>query len=478
MNDLPADNLPTRRRRRLSETQSSDIVSADEVTPNDLSAISDLETVKDPRDAFVNWEKILKDVQDEFIEQSSLHGDPARVREEEFFYNMSYRVISNNYPEVQPIEIPELIGLLRSNLFGYGVLESYMQIDGLEELYFNRYDQGFFIANGQKYRIQERVFYSAEDMRSFLERVATENGLEINLQRPILDAALSDGSRINASIEPIAVDGADFIIRKHREIPFTLENMLSSGVLTKELAEDLRSWVLGGLNIIVSGGTAPGKTSLLNMIGKSFIPSSDRVLVLENSKELQIRTEDCKYFQTREDPTNPGHKDNEITLEVLVRATLRKRPRRIIVGEIRGAEAYYALEAWNTGHEGSLCTVHANSGIEALARLESLASRAGQVDAQGVRRLIGSSVDIIIQLQMDERGKRTVREVVQVLHPYKYRTDDPLLVSRVEELQQGPYWQELRDGTVALQLYQSAGRGQPAVKVNDLVPIIGRGPDS
>lgn len=471
------ENLPTRRRRRVPGSTSSDIVSTSEATPEDLSAISDFETVADPRDAFANWEKILQDVQNEFIEQSSLLGDPSRVREEEFFYNMAYRVISENYPEVQPIEMPDLINLLRSNLFGYGVLESYMKIEGLEELYFNRYDQGFFIANGQKYRIQERVFYSPEDMRSFLERVATENGLELNLQKPILDAALTDGSRINASIEPIAVDGADFIIRKHREIPFNLENMLSSGVLSKELAEDLRSWVAGGLNIIVSGGTASGKTSFLNMIGKSFIPPSDRVLVLENRKELQIQTEDCKYFQTREDPTNPGHKDNEITLEVLVRATLRKRPRRIIVGEIRGAEAYYALEAWNTGHEGSLCTIHANSGIEALARLESLASRAGQVDHSGVRRLIGSSVDIIIQLHMDEQGKRMVREVVQVLHPYKYRNDDPFISSRVEELREGPYWQEIRDDVVALQLYRSPGRGQPAVRVSEIVPIIGRGPD-
>jgi Flp pilus assembly CpaF family ATPase len=201
------------------------------------------------------------------------------------------------------------------------------------------------------------------------------------------------------------------------------------------------------------------------------------VLVLENRKELQLTTEDCKYFQTREDATNPGQKSYEITLEVLVRATLRKRPQRIIVGEIRGPEAYYALEAWTTGHEGSLCTIHSNSGIEALSRLESLAARSGQVDSSGVRSLIASAVDIVIQLQAEEGGGRQVREVIQVLHPYKYRHDDPDLQQRVEDLQEGPYWQDIRPEISSLHLYTSPSRNKPAKKVNDIVPIIGRGPE-
>lgn len=469
------DNKPIRRRRRSSVVQSgSDIVSAD--NQEDLATIDTHQQVKDPRDDFTRWPDILRDVQAQFIEQSRLQGESDLVREEEFFYNMAQRVISEKYPEVQPIEMPKLVQLLRSNLFGYGVLEGYMQIPDLEELYFNRFDEGFFIAAGKKHRIQERVFYSAQDMISFLDRVANENGLELNLQKPILDAALADGSRINASIEPIAVDGADFIIRKHRNIPFTLEDMIRGGVLTEELAGDLALWVREGMNIIVSGGTASGKTSLLNTIGKSFIPPTDRVIVLENRKELQLATEDCKYFQTREDATNPGQKSNEITLEVLVRATLRKRPQRIIVGEVRGPEAYYALEAWTTGHEGSLCTIHSNSAVEALSRLESLAARSGQVDSSGVRSLIASAVDIVVQLQAEEGGSRRVREVIQVLHPYKYRQDDEDLQKRIQALKEGPYWQDVRQEISALQLYTSSSRREPAYKTNEIIPIIGRGP--
>lgn len=463
------DKAPVRRRRKKKEGR-RDVISSDQARREQKAAIREFGDMDDPRKEFQRWPEILRDAQEKFIERSKMLGSSEEVKSEEAFYSMVNQIVTEKYPEIRQIELPRLTELLRSNLFGYGVLEEYMRIDNLEELYFNRFDQGFFIAGGRKYRISDTVFYSSEDMRAFLDRVATENGLELNLQKPILDAALADGSRINASIEPIAVDGADFIIRKHRDIPFTLESMIENGVLGPELADDLRIWVQSGLNVIVSGGTASGKTSFLNTIGKTFIPSSDRVLVLENRKELQLETEDCKYFQTREDPTVPGERD--ITLEVLVRATLRKRPQRIIIGEVRGPEAYYALEAWNTGHEGSLCTVHSNSAVEAIARLESLASRAGQIDSVGIRRLLAGAVDIVIQLQMDPAsGKRVVREVLQVLHPFKC---DPSV--DMQELAESDNWQEIRDEISSLYLYRSFAPGQPAERVEKIVPIVGRGP--
>lgn len=469
---MSPDSKPVRRRRQREQSGSRDVISSREARREKEEIIQSFKELDDPRKEFARWPDILRDAQDMFIEKSKLLGSPDEVKKNEVFYGMINQIVTEKYPEIRQIELPRLTELLRANLFGYGVLEDYMRIDNLEELYFNRYDQGFFIAGGVKYRIQDTVFYSPEDMRAFLDRVATENGLDLNLQKPILDAALTDGSRINASIEPIAVDGSDFIIRKHRSIPFTLESLIEGKVLSPELAEDLRGWVQKGLNIIVSGGTASGKTSFLNTIGKTFIPQSDRVLILENRKELQIETEDCKYFQTREDATNPGSGDRDITLEVLVRATLRKRPQRIIVGEVRGPEAYYALEAWNTGHEGSLCTVHANSAVEAVSRLESLASRAGQVDGTGIRRLLAGAVDIIIQLQMDpESGRRAVREVVQVLHPFKCRPDVDL-----KKLSESPNWQQIREEVSCVYLYRAPHPGAEAERADDYVPIVGRGP--
>jgi pilus assembly protein CpaF len=474
------DNLPVRRRKTAlsTEEEGGQIVTAQQASELRSEHIDEARSLGHPEQEFENWPRILQEVQSAFVQRSKGTGS-ASVRDPDVFYGLVNDIVTNRYPEIKPIDIPRVVELLRAHLFGYGALEDYMRIEGLEELYFNRYDQGFFIANGKKYRITDQIFSSPEGLRAFLDRVAAENGLELNLQKPILDAALADGSRLNASIEPIAIDGADFIIRKHRNIPFDLEDLIEGGVLSEVLARDLHSWVRGGLNIIVSGGTASGKTSFLNTIGKSFIPRTDRVLILENRKELQIATDDCKYFQTREDPTRPGSGDNDITLDVLVRSTLRKRPRRIIVGEVRGAEAYDALDAWNTGHEGSLCTIHANSAAEAIARLESLAGRSGQLDPIGIRRLIGGAVDIIVQLQLDEAtGRRTVLEVIQVLHEFKFNRSDSAVANRVEEMKGDGRWQQIRDEVAYQQLYSRRDGEAVASRINDILPIVGRGPQS
>lgn len=467
---MAEDSLPIRRRQAGE---------GEEIIRHgvDDQAIGSGTTFAHPDQEFPRWKEIEAAVKAEFVARSRDPGGASSIREEEAFYMLVNGIVAQNFPEVRPVDIPRLVELLRAYLFGYGALEDYMAIPGLEELYFNRYDEGFYIAGGQKSKITDQIFSGADDMIAFLNRVANENGLEINLQKPILDAALNDGSRLNASIEPIAVDGADFIIRKHRNIPFTLEDIVSSGMVTPELVDDLRGWVQGGCNLVVSGGTASGKTSLLNTIGKSFIPPSDRVLVLENRKELQIQTEDCKYFQTREDPTRPGSGDSDITLDVLIRATLRKRPKRIIVGEVRGSEAYDALEAWNTGHEGSLCTIHANSAPEAVTRLESLASRSGQLDPVGVRRLIASSVDVILQINLDDAsGRRAVVEVVQVIHPFKFAYSDKVAKQRWDALIKKGALRQMRDELYVLPLYEwVSGKLQ---KVESFFPIAGRGPRS
>lgn len=485
-----SDDLPVRRRRRASRyvpeqaadaqegpppSQGGDLITAEQAAEaREADALATGRRFVRPEERFSAWHTIVEEVQREFVERSKGRpGGIAETREEENYYNLVNDVV-NRHPDwnISPVELPELVKLLRAHQFGYGLLEDYMTIPDLEEVYFNRYDQGFYIANGTKHRINEPIFRSNDDMLAFLERVANENGLEINLKSPILDAAMRDGSRLNATIEPISVDGPDIIIRKHRDIPFTVETLIDQGYLTAELAEDIKRWVRGGMNLIVSGATGSGKTSFLNAIGKAYLPKTDRVLVLENRKELQIETLDCKYFQTREDPTKPG--DDDITLEVLVRAMLRKRPRRIIVGEVRGPEAYWALSAWNTGHEGSMCTIHASSAPAAINRLETLASSAGQLKGEELQSLIADAVDIVVQVELDPyTGQRRVREVIEVLHPHKYSQLDPEVLEQVKRLSDEQKIRALRGEIWILPLYQRDREGR-LLRLSDIVPIEGR----
>lgn len=419
-----------------------------------------------PQETFSAWPEILEAAQNAFMESTRHLGSAEAAKEAQNYSMMVNRLISN-HPEwaINQIQVGNLIKLLIAYKFGYGPIEDYMRIDKVEEIYFNAFDQGFYIADGKKFKIKEQLFKDREDLINFVSRIATENNLEINLQKPILDARLSDGSRINAVIEPLAVSGADFIIRKHRDIPFSLDDFIQAGVLTQQLASDLREWVRSDRNIIVSGGTASGKTTLLNVLGNYCIPSSDRILILENSKELQIQTEDTEYLQTRVDPTNPDAEGN-IYLSALVRAALRKRPDRIIVGEIRDSEAYEALKAWNSGHGGSMCTLHADSARAAISKLEQLVGEAGILDNDGVRLLISDAVDMILQIsRFRGTSRRQVTEVVQVFHPAKV-SSDPGVAERITNLRAAQQIQNYKDELYYLPIYK-LDKNSELMKVND-----------
>lgn len=444
------------------------------------SGIGRGKTFRQPWEEFRHWSAIKDEVLEEFVKRSVRPGwNPAMIRDNMQEYNQLVNDVAITYhPEwgIQPIQLERLIELLRIHQFGYGPLEDYMNIDGLEELYFNRFDKGFYIVRGTKYTIKDPVFPNPDALRQFVQTVARENGLAINTEKPNLDATLRDGSRLNATLEPLAVDGPDFVIRKHRDIPFTVEQYIKNGMMTIELAQDLENWIGKGLNIVVSGGTGSGKTSLLNCLGNTFVPSSDRVLVLENRKELQITTEDTKYFQTREDATRENRSD-DITMKDLIRQCLRKRPDRIIVGEVRGSEAYHALVAWNSGHDGSFCTVHADNAASALDKLEQLAMETGKLSETSVRKLISRSVDIVIQVERlkDAQGARRITEVAQVFHMRKYNRRNSEVANRVAELlkdeENGLVM--LADNLWTLPLYELNEENQ-LYKVNKLIPIQGK----
>jgi Flp pilus assembly CpaF family ATPase len=431
-----------------------------------------------PAQEFAHWQEILDAVFAEFVERSSAFDSSAEAEKEPGRYFEMVNAVTTKNPQwqVQPIDLKRLVELLRVYQFGYGPLEEFMHIEGLEELYFNRFDQGFYIERGRKHRIREAVFENRQTLVDFVDHVARENGLSINAEKPNLDATLKDGSRLNATLEPLAVDGPDFVIRKFAELPFTIEDYIATGMLTKELAEDLRKWVLTGLNLVVSGGTSSGKTTLLNTIGNSFIPKSDRILVLENRKELQIYTEDTKYFQTREDATRENQ-DSDVGMKDIIRWCLRKRPDRIIVGEVRGGEAYYALVAWNSGHDGSFCTIHADNAASAIDKLEQLAMEGGKLSEAAVTKQIARSVDIVIQVErIKGRGERHITEVAQVFHPRKYNRRLTDVAARVaalseENAENGMY--RFSHDLWLLPLYELDANNQ-LVKLNELIPIQGK----
>lgn len=425
-----------------------------------------------PWEEFPHWQAILGTVQTAFVERSKVNSQEAdRLREPKAYIEFVAEIV-DAHPEwdVQPLDRARLTELLRAYQFGYGPLEDYMRMDGLEEIYFNSPNEGFYIVHGVKHRITDQIFRDETHMVHFLRQVAHENSLEINRSKPNLDATLRDGSRLNATLEPIAYGGPDFVIRKHREIPFTIEDLIESGTLTLELADDLRRWIRSGMNIVISGGTASGKTTLMNTIGNYCIPRDDRILVLENRKELQIQTEDTKYFQTREDATREAG-DKDITMKDLIRFCLRKRPDRIIVGEVRGVEAYYALRAWNSGHDGSMCTMHANSAPTAIKQLETYCASAGEMSVAAIRSMIADSVDIIVQISR-KSGKRRVREVIQVLHEFKHEHLNPEVVERRNQLIQAGQIRALNDEIQVLPLYVQ--RGNELVKLNELLPVEGK----
>lgn len=475
------DGEPRRRRRRrgtdVSPTGSSALVVPGTDDQEGKKIQTGLSFAK-PAEQFPDWNEILAAVRQRFVEittDANAEKNAAdKLKDQEPYMELVRRVLSEN-PQwrVGPADLGRLIRLLRAYQFGYGALEDYMELDGLEEIYFNSPDEGFYIVHGQKRKFKDQIFRDRAEMVEFVQRVANANNLQVNASQPNLDAQLDDGSRLNTTLDPIAYGSPDIVIRKHRDIPFTIEQLIDNGMITRELADDINIWMNSRFNVVVSGSTGSGKTSLLNTLGNSFLPKDDRVLILETNKELQFATEDTKYFQTLQDATRESG-ELDITIRDLVRYALRKRPDRIVVGEIRGQEAYHALRAWSTGHDGSLCTLHADSAPGALQQLEMMARSAGELDNESLRQLISQSVDIVIQVDRKRGGaKRAVREVIQVLHPYKFDYFDDAITAQVEQLRETKQLRKLSPEVWILPIYREVG-GRLR-KVNSIIPLAGRG---
>jgi pilus assembly protein CpaF len=294
--------------------------------------------------------------------------------------------------------------------FGLGPLESILKDPTITDILVNRYDI-IYIERGGRLEESEVRFRDNTHLRQIIDRIVAQIGRRIDETSPMVDARLADGSRVNAIIPPLALEGPAMSIRRFGSRPLRLDDLLRHGAFAPEMIEFLSAAVEAKCNILISGGTGSGKTTLLNCLSR-FIPHDERVVTIEDAAELQLQRRHVVRLETR--PPNIEGK-GEITQRDLVRNALRMRPDRIIIGEVRGAEALDMLQAMNTGHEGSMTTIHANSVRDALSRLEVTVAMAGfDIPMHALRQQISSGIHLIVQAQRLVGGRRKVTAIAEL----------------------------------------------------------------
>ena len=300
---------------------------------------------------------------------------------------------------------------ITDDVLGYGPLEAFLADDDVTEIMVNGTDAIYVERAGRLHRTDAR-FHADAHLRRVIERVVSKIGRRIDESSPMVDARLSDGSRVNAIIPPLAVDGPSLTIRKFAKDRWGVDDLIRFGSITEQMAELLSVCVQGKLNILVTGGTGTGKTTMLNVLS-SFIPSDERIVTIEDAVELQLRQDHVVRLESR--PANIEGK-GKVDIRDLVRNSLRMRPDRIIVGEVRGGEALDMLQAMNTGHDGSLGTVHANTPRDAISRIETMVLMAGMdLPARAIREQVASALDLIVHISRLRDGSRRVTHVTEVV---------------------------------------------------------------
>jgi pilus assembly protein CpaF len=295
-------------------------------------------------------------------------------------------------------------------IFGLGPLEMLLQDPSISDILVNRFDQVYVERAGKLEKVG-LTFKDDQHLRQIIDRIVSRVGRRVDESSPMVDARLHDGSRVNAIIPPLALDGPCLSIRRFGRDPLTESNLVDNRTLTPQMAELLSAMVRGRLNIVVSGGTGAGKTTLLNVLS-GHIPETERIVTVEDAAELQLKQEHVVRLETR-----PANIEGEgaVRQRQLVINSLRMRPDRIIVGEVRGEEAFDMLQAMNTGHDGSLTTVHANTPRDAIARVENMVSMANlNLPQRAIRQQIASAINAIVQVSRLSDGSRRVVSITEV----------------------------------------------------------------
>lgn len=345
---------------------------------------------------------IIKD--DRFIQQDLSDEDAKDIISKEVFQRSKENGVS-------VLEKIDMVNTVYNSIRKLDVLQTLVDDKDVTEIMINGYDNIFVEKGGQVINIKT-VFEDRRKLENLIQKIVSDVNRVVNESSPIVDARLKDGSRVNVVLPPIALNGPIVTIRKFPEDPMTVEKLIRYGSLNEEVALVLENMVTAKYNVFISGGTGSGKTTFLNALS-NFIPRDERVITIEDSAELQIKNVDnIVRLETRNANTEGK---GEVTIRDLIKSSLRMRPDRIVVGEVRGAEALDMLQAMNTGHDGSLSTGHANSTKDMLSRLETMVLTGANFPIDAIRQQISSALDIIIHLGRLRDKSRRVLEITEVL---------------------------------------------------------------
>ena len=323
--------------------------------------------------------------------------------------------ISSAAMDAEPVLVPRfertrIISEIIDEVLGLGPIEPLLKDDTVTEVMVNRYNQVYVERNGLLV-LTDVHFRDDIHVMHIIEKIVSPLGRRIDESSPMVDARLPDGSRVNAIIPPLALTGPALTIRKFSRDPFKINDLVDMDTLTQEMADLLKACVEGKLNIVISGGTGSGKTTTLNVLS-SFIPADERIVTIEDAAELQLRQEHIVTLEAR--PANIEGR-GAVTIRDLVRNSLRMRPDRIVVGEVRSGEALDMLQAMNTGHEGSMTTGHANSPRDMVSRMETMVLMAGMdLPVRAIREQISSAIDLVIQQSRLRDGSRKITHLTEV----------------------------------------------------------------
>lgn len=337
---------------------------------------------------------------------TSIDEEQARLR---------VREAAQDYMQINSVPLSldsrnRIIKKIEDEVIGLGPLEDLMRDPTITDILVNRFDSVYVERKG-KLTLSDLKFRNDDHLRNIIDRIVSNVGRRIDESSPMVDARLKDGSRVNAIIPPLAIDGPSVSIRRFAVEAITAEKLIEYGAMTQNIAALLENVVKSGLNVLISGGTGTGKTTLLNVVS-GYIPEDERIVTIEDSAELQLQQPHVLRLETR--PANIEGK-GEITQRDLVKNSLRMRPDRIVVGEVRGEEAFDMLQAMNTGHDGSLTTVHANTPRDALSRIENMVTMSGaNLPLAAIRTQIASALDFVIQLERQEDGKRRIISIQEI----------------------------------------------------------------
>jgi pilus assembly protein CpaF len=320
------------------------------------------------------------------------------------------RILTREDVQVTPLERRRFVQEVMSDTLGYGPLDPLLADETITEVMCNSYED-IWVERDGRLEHTDLSFTDDAQYRAVIDKIVAAVGRRVDEASPMVDARLPDGSRVNAIIPPLALNGSVLTIRKFSKDPYTAKDLISFGTWTLDLTTVMEACVRGKLNILVSGGTGTGKTTNLNVLS-AFIPDGERILTIEDSAELQLQQPHVINLETRP-PSAEG--TGTVSIRDLVKNALRMRPDRIIVGECRAAEALDMLQAMNTGHEGSMTTVHSNSPRDALSRIETMVLMAGfELPVRAIREQIASALDLILQVSRMPDGRRVITQVTEV----------------------------------------------------------------